>query len=101
MVLSTKHTDELVTVWQRGGEVQKPKIISDYNKCKAFIDLSDQMKAYSSSFVCWAADGYGIGECISDLLHFPTEALDTTTPADEPPVQPLYFVHHNLALLVE
>lgn len=50
LVLSTKHNDELVSVRQRrGGEIQKPKIISDYNKCKSFIDLSDQMKAYSSS----------------------------------------------------
>ncbi|KAJ8931952.1 hypothetical protein NQ314_015093 [Rhamnusium bicolor] len=49
LVLSTRHNDELVRVRQRGGEVQKPKIISQYNKCKAFIDLSDQMKACSSS----------------------------------------------------
>lgn len=49
LVLSTKHNNELVSIRQRGGEIQKPKIISDYNKCKSFIDLSDQMKAYSSS----------------------------------------------------
>lgn len=47
--LNTKRTDELVTKKQKGGEVQKPKIVSDHNKCKAFIDLFNQMKVYSSS----------------------------------------------------
>lgn len=49
LVLSTKHTDNLVAVRQKGGEVRKPEIIADYNKCKAFIDLSDQMKAYGTA----------------------------------------------------
>lgn len=49
LVLSTKHTDNMVKIQQRGGEVEKPNIITEYNRCKGFIDLSDQFKAYSSS----------------------------------------------------
>lgn len=49
LVLSTKHTDKQVIVRQKGGDVQKPEIIANYNKCKAFIDLSDQMKSYGTS----------------------------------------------------
>lgn len=49
LCLSTKHTDEMVRVQKRGQDILKPKIIMDYNKCKAFIDLSDQVKAYNTS----------------------------------------------------
>lgn len=47
LTLSTKHTAQTKTVQQRGKEIEKPVIIVDYNECKSFIDLSDQMKAYS------------------------------------------------------
>lgn len=46
LVLSTVHTDSLKSV-ANGSE--KPDIIIDYNNCKSFIDLSDQMKSYSTS----------------------------------------------------
>lgn len=49
LFLSTKHTDEMVNIPKRGQDVSKPIIILEYNKCKAFIDLSDQIKAYNSS----------------------------------------------------
>lgn len=71
LVLSTKHTDKLVTNRQRVGEVEKPKIISEF-RYKAFIDLSDQMKAYSSCLRrglkwyrdSWVANGYSFSENI-------------------------------------
>lgn len=49
LVISTKHDNSTVSVQRHGQEIKKPEIILDYNKCKAFIDLSDQLKAYSTS----------------------------------------------------
>lgn len=49
LTLSTKHDDSMVDVKIRDKVVKKPKVITDYNNSKAFIDLSDQMKAYNSS----------------------------------------------------
>ena len=50
LTLSTKHVGEMVKVSSaRSVEVDKPDVIVDYNKSKAFIDLSDQIKAYSTS----------------------------------------------------
>nr|CAI5831344.1 unnamed protein product [Callosobruchus analis] len=34
---------------RRNAETEKPDVVADYSTCKAFIDLSDQMKAYSSA----------------------------------------------------
>lgn len=48
LVLSTKHSVEMVNVQTKTGFRQKPKIIVDYNAGKTAIDLSDQMTAYSS-----------------------------------------------------
>ncbi|KAJ4428470.1 hypothetical protein ANN_24507, partial [Periplaneta americana] len=48
-MLSAKHGDETVTVQKHGKELTKPKVIIDYNNSKAFIDLSDQLKAYNTS----------------------------------------------------
>ncbi|XP_039300901.1 piggyBac transposable element-derived protein 1-like [Nilaparvata lugens] len=47
LMLSTKHVDNMQTVEKRGREVTKPAAVFDYNKGKSFIDLSDQMGAYS------------------------------------------------------
>lgn len=48
LCLSTVHTTQM-TKYQRGGkEKEKPTIIYDYNASKSFIDLSDQLKSYSS-----------------------------------------------------
>jgi hypothetical protein len=47
LMLSTKHTNQTKKVQQRGKEVEKSAMIVGYNESKAFIDLSDQMKAYS------------------------------------------------------
>lgn len=50
LTLSTKHVGKIVKVSSgRNAEVDKPDVIVDYNKSKAFIDLSDQIKAYSTS----------------------------------------------------
>lgn len=49
LMLSTKHTDEVVTVQRRNKEIVKPIVVMDYNNSKAFIDLSDQLKSYNSS----------------------------------------------------
>lgn len=48
MVLSTKHSSEMITVKTKRGFVQKPKIMTAYNAAKTSIDLSDQMSTYSS-----------------------------------------------------
>ncbi|XP_039295400.1 uncharacterized protein LOC120353924 [Nilaparvata lugens] len=37
----------MVTVQKRGRDITKPAAVFDYNKGKSFIDLSDQMAAYS------------------------------------------------------
>lgn len=51
LVLSTRHGPEMKEFTQRRGTaVMKPEIVIDYNKSKAFIDLSDQMTAYSPYF---------------------------------------------------
>lgn len=34
---------------RRGEKIEKPIIILDHNKCKAFVDISYQLKAYSTS----------------------------------------------------
>lgn len=47
LTLSTVHDDSTIVIQQRGKDVIKPKVIVDYNKSKAYIDLSDQLKAYS------------------------------------------------------
>lgn len=47
LMLSTKHDDSMLTFLQRGKELSKPAMVVEYNKGKAFIDLSDQMAAYS------------------------------------------------------
>ncbi|KAJ8879318.1 hypothetical protein PR048_019926 [Dryococelus australis] len=48
LVLSTCHGDDTVPVQRRNGIVNTPKTIMDYNKCKAAIDLSDQLSSYST-----------------------------------------------------
>ncbi|KAL1454531.1 hypothetical protein WDU94_010767 [Cyamophila willieti] len=47
LVLSTKHDDSMKTYEKRGSERTKPAMIVDNNMGKGFIDLSDQMAAYS------------------------------------------------------
>lgn len=49
LLLSTKHTDEQKQVHHKEGPRFKPSAIIDYNKAKAFVDMSDQMAAYSNS----------------------------------------------------
>ncbi|CAK9824132.1 PiggyBac transposable element-derived protein 4 [Anthophora retusa] len=48
LVLSTKHSSEMVNVQSRSGNKLKPKIIVDYNRGKATVNLSDQMNGYNS-----------------------------------------------------
>ena len=47
--LSTKHTAEMKTVSHFGKDSQKPIVVTVYNKHKSYIDLSDQMKSYTTS----------------------------------------------------
>lgn len=49
LMLSTKHTDEMVTITKNGKEVLKPKMVIDYNKGKTSIDISDQFSSYASA----------------------------------------------------
>ncbi|XP_072398106.1 uncharacterized protein [Diabrotica undecimpunctata] len=46
-MISTKHGDEMLKRLHKGKEIEKPKMIVDYNDSKSFIDLSDKKKAYS------------------------------------------------------
>ena len=49
LILSTKHTNEMVTIKNKKGEdIQKPAAVIEYNSAKGAVDLSDQMAAYSS-----------------------------------------------------
>lgn len=47
LMLSSKHDATMVSKTIRGKEIIKPQLVEDYNKGKAFIDLSDQMASYS------------------------------------------------------
>nr|CAI5823527.1 unnamed protein product [Callosobruchus analis] len=50
LMLSTFHDNSMSDVENEYGKVlQKPKMIIDYNNSKGVIDISDQMKAYSSA----------------------------------------------------
>ena len=48
-MLTTKYVPEMVTQKRRAEEITKPRSIIEYNKHKAYIDISDQMKSYNSS----------------------------------------------------
>lgn len=48
-MLSTKHTIDYVHYKNKRGNItEKPRMIQEYNKAKAAVDLSDQMTAYCS-----------------------------------------------------
>jgi hypothetical protein len=49
LMLTTKHTDDMVEVQRRNTSIQKPKCVLEYNKAKTFIDISDQIKSYCTS----------------------------------------------------
>lgn len=49
LMLTTKHTLEMIEVPGKAGARMKPKAIAEYNRAKSFIDLSDQMSSYSTS----------------------------------------------------
>lgn len=48
LMMSTKHTDTFCKIKLKGKCVRKPKMVLEYNKCKASVDMSDQMTAYST-----------------------------------------------------
>lgn len=49
LILSTKHTDTMEEVQSRGSTTLKPRAVSDYNRGKSSIDLSDQMSSYNTA----------------------------------------------------
>ncbi|XP_050301083.1 piggyBac transposable element-derived protein 4-like [Anthonomus grandis grandis] len=50
LTLSTIHDNRMVDIPKENGTItQKPQIVVDYNRSKGFIDISDQMKAYSAA----------------------------------------------------
>lgn len=49
LMLSTRYGGEMITMQKRGKEKQKPKNVLEYNKYKAYIDLSDQLKSYNTA----------------------------------------------------
>lgn len=48
LMLGTRHDDSMTNATRKGEDLEKPSIIVDYNKSKAFIDLSDQLKSYAT-----------------------------------------------------
>lgn len=48
LMLSTKHSTEFATTTKKRKSITKPKVVLDYNKAKAAVDMSDQMTSYSS-----------------------------------------------------
>lgn len=49
LMLSTRYSDEMIKVQKRNVEIEKPKTVIEYNKYKAYIDISDQLKSYNTS----------------------------------------------------
>jgi len=48
LIISTKHSAKMVVVHKKNYTYNKPKVVTDYNKGKFAVDLSDQMIAYST-----------------------------------------------------
>ncbi|XP_014616305.1 PREDICTED: piggyBac transposable element-derived protein 4-like [Polistes canadensis] len=48
LLLSTKHSSEMVNVKSRSEDKLKPQIVVAYNRGKAAVNLSDQMNAYNN-----------------------------------------------------
>ncbi|XP_047365374.1 uncharacterized protein LOC124955254 [Vespa velutina] len=48
LMLSTKHSTEMTTVYKNFYSCEKPKMVVEYNLGKSSVDLSDQMIAYNS-----------------------------------------------------
>lgn len=49
LMLSTKHNDNVIeTTNKYGKKIVKPKVVFDYNKAKAFVDISDLRGSYHS-----------------------------------------------------
>lgn len=47
-MITTKHVDKMRTVTVRNKQYDKPVAVMDYNAGKSYIDMSDQMGAYSN-----------------------------------------------------
>lgn len=50
LMLSTKHSAEMISLPKGSCSYEKSKMVVDYNVGKSSVDLSDQMAAYSSPF---------------------------------------------------
>lgn len=50
-MLTSKHTYDTVTTTRYDSTTQKPKCIVEYNKGKAYIDISEQIKSYRTSLM--------------------------------------------------
>jgi len=48
LLITTKHTDQIIEIQKRDKIIKKPLVVEDYNTGKSYIDRSDQMSSYST-----------------------------------------------------
>ncbi|XP_025407472.1 piggyBac transposable element-derived protein 2-like [Sipha flava] len=48
LLITTKHSDQIIEIQKRDTIIKKPLVVEDYNIGKSYIDRSDQMSSYSS-----------------------------------------------------
>lgn len=48
LLITTKHSDQIIEIQKRDTIIKKPLVVEDYNKGKSYIDRSDQMSSYST-----------------------------------------------------
>ncbi|CAI6345903.1 unnamed protein product [Macrosiphum euphorbiae] len=48
MLLTTKHSDQVIEIQKRDRIIKKPLFVEDYITGKSYIDRSDQMSSYST-----------------------------------------------------
>lgn len=48
LLITTKHSDQIIEIQKRDTIIKKPLVVEDYNTGKSYIDRSDQMSSYSS-----------------------------------------------------
>jgi len=48
LLITTKHSDQIIEIQKRNKIIKKPLVVEDYNTGKSYIDRSDQMSSYST-----------------------------------------------------